>query len=87
MSWISTSQGSSPQGRIIGRLICSRLVLLLLWEVYRGSVIVAEQDGIVFGVSGFMYSWLMRGELGGIGEQVKRIYSNIYTLGLFALIR
>ena len=24
----------------------------------------------VFGVSGFMYSWLMRGELGGIGEQV-----------------
>ena len=24
----------------------------------------------MFGVSGFMYSWLMRSELGGIGEQV-----------------
>ena len=35
---------------------------------------------LVFGVSGFMYSWLMRSELGGIGEQVIAVVGFIQLL-------
>jgi len=47
------------------------LAVLAVWWTCNAKLIglLYIYTGVVFGISGFVFSWMMRSELGGLGEQ------------------
>ena len=65
-------------------LIHLQMVMTLLWTTYAmlvGSIYLAAS--LCYGISGLLMSWIMRGELGGLGEQLlfgdHQLYNTLTT--------
>ena len=59
-------------------------VVTLLWTTNAKLVgIIYLSASVAFGVSGLLLSWIMRGELGGLGEQLlfgdHQLYNTLTT--------